>query len=74
MLNYHFSTIIKIGKLPTGKTGFIFNVNVCQCKHVGPKSTFQGNFSIYVFGKCFWHFRELKNDCWTSRGLLCEKI
>jgi len=22
-----------------------------------PKTTFQGNFSNYLFGKCFWHFR-----------------
>ena len=25
-------------------------------------------------GVCFWHFRELKSDCCTSRHLFCEKI
>jgi len=37
------------------------------------KSTFEGNLSTYVFGKCFWHFREMKNNGWTSLHLLCEK-
>jgi len=60
--------------MPTGKTGFIFNLNAFQCKHVCSKSTFEWIFSSYVFDKCFWHFRELKTDCWTSRNLLCEKI
>ena len=39
-----------------------------------PNSNFEGNFSTYVFGKSFWHYRELKIECWTSRHLLCEKI
>jgi len=25
-----------------------------------PNSKFEGNFSTYVFGKSFWHYRELK--------------
>ena len=27
-----------------------------------------------MFGKTFWHYRELKIDCWTSRHILCQKI
>jgi len=47
----------------------ISNVNMSV-----PKSHFGANFGTYVFaGVCFWHFRELKSDCWTSRHLLCEK-
>jgi len=25
-----------------------------------PNSSFEGNVSTYVFGKSFWHYRELK--------------
>ena len=39
-----------------------------------PNSNFEGTFSTYVFGKSFWHYRELKIDCWTSRHILREKI
>jgi hypothetical protein len=39
-----------------------------------PNSKFIGNFSTFVFGKSFWHYRELKIECWISRHLLCEKI
>jgi len=38
-----------------------------------PSNTFEGNSSTYVFGKSFWHYRELKIDCWASRHILCEK-
>jgi len=38
-----------------------------------PNRNFEGNFSTYVFGKSFWHYRELKIGCWTSRHILCEK-
>ena len=38
-----------------------------------PNSNFEGNFSTYVFGKSFWHYRELKSECWTSRHILCKK-
>jgi len=38
-----------------------------------PSGNFEGNFSIYVFGKSFLHYRELKIDCWTSRHILCKK-
>jgi len=37
-------------------------------------SNLEGIFSTYVFGKSFWHYREQKNDCLTSRRILCEKI
>jgi hypothetical protein len=37
-------------------------------------SNFEGNFSIYVFGKSFLHYQELKIDCLTSRHILCKKI
>ena len=38
-----------------------------------PNCNFEGNFSISVFGKSFWHYRELKSDCRISRQLLCKK-
>ena len=39
-----------------------------------PSSNFEGNFSTYVFGKSFWHYRDLKSECWSSRHILCKKI
>ena len=39
-----------------------------------PNSNFEGNFSTYVFGKSFWHYRYLKTECWTSRHILWKKI
>ena len=39
-----------------------------------PNSNFEGNFITYVFGKSFWHYRELKSECWTSRHIVCQKI
>jgi len=36
-------------------------------------SNFEGTFSIYVFGKSFFHYRELKIDCLALRHILCEK-
>ena len=39
-----------------------------------PNSNFEGNISTYVFGKSFWHYRDLKSECWTSRHILCKKI
>ena len=38
-----------------------------------PNSNSLGNFSTYVFGKSFCHYRELKSERWTSRHILCEK-
>jgi len=39
-----------------------------------PNRSFEGNVSTYVFGKPFWHYRELKSERWTSRHILCKKI
>jgi len=36
-------------------------------------SNFEGNFSTYVFGKSFWHYRDLKINCWKWRHIFCEK-
>ena len=47
------------------------NVNVNM---TFPSSNFEGNCSTYVFCKSFWHYWELKIDCWTLRNILCEKI
>ena len=38
-----------------------------------PNRSFEGNFSTYVFGKSFWHYRDLKSECWTSRHILWKK-
>jgi len=38
-----------------------------------PNSNFEGNFSTYVFGNPFLHYRELKIEFWTSRLILLEK-
>jgi len=38
-----------------------------------PNSNFERNFSTYVFGKSFCHYRDLKIECWTSRNILCER-
>ena len=46
-----------------------FNVNM-SC----PSGNFETNLSTYVIGKSFWHYRELKIDCLTSRHILCKKI
>jgi len=38
-----------------------------------PNSNLEGNFTTLVFGKSFWHYRELESDCWTSRHLFWGK-
>jgi hypothetical protein len=38
-----------------------------------PKRIFEGTFSTYVFGNSFWHYRELKIDCWSSQHIYCGK-
>ena len=61
-------------KFPNRNTGIKFKVIVCQCKNViFPISNFEGTFITYVFGKSFFHYRELKSECWTSRLIICEK-
>ena len=46
-------------KFPNRNPDFISrstNVNVSMSF---PNSNFEGNFSTYVFGKSFWHYRDL---------------
>ena len=70
--NYHFSTIIisnyQIETLVSYSRSTNVNVNMSF-----PNSNFEGNFNTCVFGKSFWHYRELKIYCWTSRHILCKK-
>jgi hypothetical protein len=66
MQNYYFSTIIisnsQIEIMVSYSRSTNVNVNMSF-----PNSKFEGNFSTYVFGYSFWHYRELKNENWTSR-------
>ena len=39
-----------------------------------PNSKCEGNFSTYVVGKLFCYYRDMKNECLTSRHQLCKKI
>jgi len=60
--------------MPTGNTGFVFNLKVSNVNMSVPKNNFQGNISILrLKSVCFCHFRGLKSDCWTLRRLLCDK-
>ena len=58
----------------SSQIGFIFKVNKWHVNMSFPISNFEGNFSTYVFGKSFWHYRNLKSECWTSRHILWKKI
>jgi len=73
MQKYHFSTIIisnsKIETLVSYSRSTKIFVNMSF-----PISNFEGNFSTYVLGQSFWHYREVKIHCWTWRHILCEKI
>ena len=71
--NYHFSAIIISNSQIETLVSYSMSTNVHENMSF-PSSNFAGNFSTYVFGKSFWHFRELKMDCWTSRSILCEKL
>ena len=35
-----------------------------------PNSNFEGS---YVLCNSFWHYRDLKSECWISRHILCKK-
>ena len=59
-------------KFPNRNAGFIFKIKV-NMNMSFRNSNCEGNFSTYVFGKSFLHYRELKIDCWISRHILCEK-
>ena len=71
--NYYFSTFIisnsQIEILVSFSRSTNVNVNMSF-----PNSNFEGNFSTHVFGKLFWHYQELKSECWTSRHILWKKI
>jgi len=68
---YHFSTIIisnsPIETLVSYSKSTNVNVNMFFLEVILKET------STYVFGKSFWHYRELKIDCWTSRNILCDK-
>ena len=70
---YHFSTIIisnsQIETLDSYSRSNNVNVNLSF-----PSSNFEGNVSTYVFGKSFWHYRELKIECWIRVIYNAEKI
>ena len=69
-------SIIKIRSFQISQLEILFSYSTFTYVNVNmsfPNSNFEGNFSRYVFGKSFWHYRELKIDCWTSRHILCEK-
>jgi len=59
----------KIEILVSNSRSIYVNVNMSF-----PNSNFEINFSTYVFGKSFWHNRELKCECSTMRNILFEKI
>ena len=71
--NYYFRTFIfsnpPIEILVSFSRSTNVNVNISF-----PNSNFERNFSAYVFGKSFWHYRDLNNECWISRHILCKKI
>ena len=73
MQKYYFRTFIfsnsQIEILVSFSKTTIVNVNLSF-----RNSNFEGNFSTYVFGKPFCHYRDLKSECWTSRHILCKKI
>ena len=73
MQKYYFRTFIfsnsQIELLVSFSRSTNVNVNMSL-----PNSNCEGNFSTYVFGKSFWHYRDQKSECWTSRHILCKKI
>ena len=71
--NYPFTTIIITNYQIETLVSFSSSTNVNPNMSF-PNCNFEGIFSNYVIGKSFWHYRELKIDCWTSRHIVCEKI
>ena len=73
MKKYYFRTFIfsnfQIDILFSFSRSTNVNVNMSL-----PNSNFEWNYSTYVFGKSFWHYRDLKSECSTSRHILCKKI
>jgi len=66
--NYYFSTIIITNSPIEMLVSYSMSTNV-NVKKSFPNSKFEGNFSTYVFGKSFWHYRQLKIEYWISRHL-----
>ena len=64
MLKFYFRTFIfsnsQIEILVSFSRSTNISVNISF-----PNSNFEGNFSTYVFGKSFCHYRDLKSECWT---------
>jgi len=60
-------------KLPNRNAGLYSRSTIVNVNTSFPSSNFEWNFTTYVFGKSFWHYRELKIYCWTSRHILCKK-
>jgi len=71
--NNNFSTIIISNSQIETLGSYSRSTNV-NAKMSLVNRKFEGNFSTYVLGKSFRHYRELNIDCWTSRHILCEKI
>ena len=69
---YYFRTIISNSQLEI-LVSFSRSTNV-NVNMSFPNRNFEGNFSTYVFEKSFWHYRDLKSECCTSRHILCKKI
>jgi len=70
--NYYFNTII----ISNSQIEILISISSSTNDNVNmsfPNSNFEGNFSTYVFGKKFLHYRELKIVCLSSRHILCEK-
>ena len=64
--NYYFSTIIISNSLIEILVSYSWSTYV-NVNMSFPNSKFGGNFSTYVFGKSFWHYRELKSTSYLSR-------
>ena len=68
--NYYFCTIIisnsQIEILVSFSRSTNVNVNI-SFLIVILKET-------YVLSKLFWHYRDLKSECWKSRHIICKKI
>ena len=73
MQKYYFRTFIfsnpQIEILVSFSRSTNVNVNM-SC----PNSNFEGNFSTFVFGKSFWHYRDLKSECWASRHIMQKNV
>ena len=51
-------------------------VSILRSTNVNVNMSFRNsNFEeTYVLCKSFWHYRDLKSECWKSRHILCKKI